>query len=718
MSNPFEKLAEKIGVVVQAGGILNIENFNFNDKPKQKRPQSEIILLQQIKVEVLGLLNQSLYNLVLANSEKEKKNDLVRLLWSLDIKIFDQEHSNKNDVSTGILEVFDQEEISGKLLILGDPGVGKTINLLELARGLALRSEANPLQPIPVLLNLISWHDDRQSFLQWVTNRIKKKYGLHSEEVTDLIKKRRLVFLLDGQDEISPFYQKSFVLALNQFLSSEYRPSQIAVSSRFKEYAKLNVSLSLNGAVYIKSLTHAQIREYLSQINRPEIWLLLQNSNSLLDLSKIPLFLNLIIVSNIGYARHLSSTNDLHLLKLDDLLDLYVERMLGEKRNHQRQIISGSSILSKTSKKQILYLNWLAREMKRGSKVDWMIEDLTPELLHSKSNKKLYFLFISLFLGLPVGAAYSLILEDFVIALNSGLGLPSHSFLSLLLDNAILVAVLLGLLGSFFLMFLLENVGQMFEGSDQSIFGFIFRILSGISLALVSGSSFGIFLVLLTGHPIAVDITTLLFLTGGILFGVVGDVNTYIDIYELNSPSLQKTVLGILTGTFTGLFIGLLTSNPRIGFISSVVAIILFGSVGILLGAINHRNIYLLSTPNQGILSMLRNSIVVGLFSAVLSGVVVGSITKPTYGLASSLITFLFYFLISGGKACLQHFVIRLILYFRGYIPWNYSRFLNQSTSNLILQRVGGRYRFIHKLLQEHFASRPLEISKPKILSK
>ncbi|MEH2055123.1 MAG: hypothetical protein V7K97_02850 [Nostoc sp.] len=39
-----------------------------------------------------------------------------------------------------------------------------------------------------------------------------------------------------------------------------------------------------------------------------------------------------------------------------------------------------------------------------------------------------------------------------------------------------------------------------------------------------------------------------------------------------------------------------------------------------------------------------------------------------------------------------------------GYIPWNYARFLNYCTDRLFLQRVGGRYRFLHKLLQEHFA--------------
>jgi hypothetical protein len=42
-------------------------------------------------------------------------------------------------------------------------------------------------------------------------------------------------------------------------------------------------------------------------------------------------------------------------------------------------------------------------------------------------------------------------------------------------------------------------------------------------------------------------------------------------------------------------------------------------------------------------------------------------------------------------------------------IPWNYARFLNYSTERLFLQRVGGRYRFVHKLIQEHFAKMTID---------
>ena len=57
-----------------------------------------------------------------------------------------------------------------------------------------------------------------------------------------------------------------------------------------------------------------------------------------------------------------------------------------------------------------------------------------------------------------------------------------------------------------------------------------------------------------------------------------------------------------------------------------------------------------------------------------------------------------------GGKPCIQHLILRLILYCNGDIPWNYARFLDYATERIFLQKVGGGYIFIHRMLMEHFA--------------
>lgn len=62
------------------------------------------------------------------------------------------------------------------------------------------------------------------------------------------------------------------------------------------------------------------------------------------------------------------------------------------------------------------------------------------------------------------------------------------------------------------------------------------------------------------------------------------------------------------------------------------------------------------------------------------------------------------------GYPCLNYFSLRLTLWLTGQMPWNITHFLDYCTERLILQRVGNRYRFIHRLVQEHFAK--LEIQK------
>lgn len=138
--------------------------------------------------------------------------------------------------------------------------------------------------------------------------------------------------------------------------------------------------------------------------------------------------------------------------------------------------------------------------------------------------------------------------------------------------------------------------------------------------------------------------------------------------------------------------------------------------------------------PNQGIFRSLRRSLYVslfvfwmffviglfvGLFGMVLDLVDVSEIPFHSatsipvavfaYGLIFGFFSLFVFvpigFMIGGMNACIKHFCLRKILFQEGYIPWNYARFLNHCTERLLLQRVGGRYRFIHRLVQEHFAA-------------
>ena len=124
--------------------------------------------------------------------------------------------------------------------------------------------------------------------------------------------------------------------------------------------------------------------------------------------------------------------------------------------------------------------------------------------------------------------------------------------------------------------------------------------------------------------------------------------------------------------------------------------------------------------PNQGIrqsalnvvifsaLGLLVIGIPYGLFNLSLAALMTRTLPTPadfmslaagagaTFGLLAGLLP---------GAACIQHFVLRFVLWASGTLPLRYAHFLNFATRRRLLQRVGGRYRFIHVLLRDHLAA-------------
>lgn len=155
------KIANKIGIFANRSKIV-IEKFIFNQQ-ERKESQNRKKLIEQVKTEVIARLKQSLHDLNVINIGKEEQADQVRRPWDRDVKIV-KKTTNLVHLETDIIQIFDQSEISGKLLILGEPGSGKTTTLLELARDLVSRAEANDEEAVPVLFNLSEWRKPQGMF--------------------------------------------------------------------------------------------------------------------------------------------------------------------------------------------------------------------------------------------------------------------------------------------------------------------------------------------------------------------------------------------------------------------------------------------------------------------------------------------------------------------------------------------------------------------------
>jgi predicted NACHT family NTPase len=240
---------------VNAGRIGgDILNFFFGQQTtpvgNPTRPKNERILLATVKEEVTARLRQSLHNAVLINLGKESQPQQVKRPWDAEIKIGLKSAECLPD-NTTIVEVFDSQEIAGKLLILGAPGSGKTTILLELAQALVNRAEEQPDYPVPVLFNLSSWKDERQSIADWLVAELKSKYGVSNKLGKEWVDNQQLLPLLDGLDELESKRQESCVNAINQLLQGEYRPQYLVVCSRMEEYGSYKNNLCLSGAIYL-----------------------------------------------------------------------------------------------------------------------------------------------------------------------------------------------------------------------------------------------------------------------------------------------------------------------------------------------------------------------------------------------------------------------------------------------------------------------------------
>jgi hypothetical protein len=121
--------------------------------------------------------------------------------------------------------------------------------------------------------------------------------------------------------------------------------------------------------------------------------------------------------------------------------------------------------------------------------------------------------------------------------------------------------------------------------------------------------------------------------------------------------------------------------------------------------------------PNQGIRHSARNVLLFAALGTLIIGVPYGVFnlfiaalatrTLPTsadwlrLGVGSGLPFGVLAGLLPGA-ACIQHFALRFVLWASGNMPLKYVTFLNFATRQRFVQRVGGRYRFIHTLLRDH----------------
>lgn len=238
------------------------QGFRSTSRRPQLRDDNETTLLNKVKeFWIEGLLEKSLHGRLRIELGLEERLDAIAHPWGMVWETPEQLRTNL-DPGTRIIDVFDRMGMGGTLLILGEPGSGKTTSLLEFAEDRIAHAEQDIELPIPVVFNLSTWRGGRQTLFDWLVEELWGKYRVSKALSKDWIGSEKLLPLLDGLDEVRDDRRESCIQAINQFIQM-YGKTEIVVCSRIKDYERLKTRFKFQGAIFIDDVKERQIEDYL-----------------------------------------------------------------------------------------------------------------------------------------------------------------------------------------------------------------------------------------------------------------------------------------------------------------------------------------------------------------------------------------------------------------------------------------------------------------------
>lgn len=298
---PEDRYADTLSLISDLKAVANVSNkvtapVTVAPRKQATSPEERYhqAMLQNVrKFWIHSVLENSAENSILLNLGKRNASHQISNPWETVVRTTNGAEQTMNTDAT-ILDIF--EQMNGKLLILGEPGGGKTTMLLELARELLNQADYDDAHPIPVVFNLSSWAEKQLPLEEWLVHELSDKYQVPKKVSSKWVENDELLLLLDGLDEVQAKARDACVKAINAF-RTEHGFVDMVVCSRIHDYEDLSDQLLLNGAIVIQPLTNEQIQMYLQQFGPMSGMAshLIASDSELAELARSPLMLNIIV---------------------------------------------------------------------------------------------------------------------------------------------------------------------------------------------------------------------------------------------------------------------------------------------------------------------------------------------------------------------------------------------------------------------------------------
>lgn len=652
----FEAVYVAIGVVLAGLATTRrwliqddetITNRRLPHNDAFNNPRNRENLLNHVQIAWIdGFLNQSIHSEALKLAFSYRPDTVGQRPWQLLLRQSGQPDTPV-PLERSLLDLF--SATGRNLLILGEPGSGKTTTMLQLAESLIDAARKNPTEPIPIILNLSSWAREQKPLAEWLVEEMFVQYGAARELTSDGIDQNQFLYLLDGLDEVATEVRENCVRAINSF--KEAHLTEMVVCGRITEYGALQTQLHLGAAVQIQPLNDAQINAYLNQdgLELKAVQATLAHDADLKELARTPLMLSLMTLAYRGLDREALRPLANKDARRRHLFENYVRQMF-----IRRPLPADNPY---THEQAVGWLAQLARGMTQHELSVFYIEQLQPTWLGENDRwRRIYQLIVGLAGGLIGG-------------LVSGLGF--------------------GLIG--------RLIGELVKASSV---GLISGLVGGLSTGLIVGFS----IARRAGHKPIIPVEVLVWkmpskqalwttIKGGVIWGSI--------VGLLIGGLTQEWRAGLFLGLFGGL-LSLLINFPQ-EFINSLEIVERqYPNEGIRSSAWNIPRIVVVYGIYYGLLFGLLGGLIGRFFGVMGFGLSVGGII----GLSGSLIDGLTKY---GGQVVIQHYSLRCLLTWTEDFPYPFQdrhliSFLDDMHDRVLLRRVGGGWAFVHRSLLEYFA--------------
>lgn len=607
-----------------------------------RRDGNEQILLDVVDQEVRDRINQSLHHTILMTLGKSDSSLPVHLPRQGKLRLPDgSQHPFASEAS--ICDLFDHPAVMGRLLIMGSAGIGKTTALLELAAELIQRATHDPEQPMPVLFHLSSWTVEQQSFEDWLRMELRLKYGVSKKLSNQWLEANILLPLLDGLDKLHPDHQAAAVQNINEWLGNVSGP--LVVSCCGTPYDLYPTNLALNGTLDLEPLTPGQLEQYLTSLGLDDLWMRIRKSPEHLDLLRTPLWLSLLILAkdtfDSGTWERLNSLQERQHFLLDGFILQQLHQPLSQPERANEN--------PPTAQQMRHWLGWLARHIRDQTEHEFLIEKMQPTLLSNRRQVSLY----SLLGGLIFGATGGMIFGLFVGPFSGVFVTCIVTFMFIFRRRKDAIATVEEFKPS------LSNFVKFVSVRQIGPFLF-FTAFVGLIIFVTVGDPGMLMVSLLIGLIVSLSIRFIFAFPSWLIGGLVIGINHLLDadITVQNQPNQYLFATARYALRMAAMFVP---------FLLAIKTLPLYW----------------------------------GGFSIDQTVVHAATIAK-VLGVGAALALWASIF--DSALVCAQHLALRLVLFKARAIPWNYARFLNGCCDRHLLQRVGGRYQFIHHLVQKRFA--------------